>query len=365
MTARSAGFSLREQDGALALTGDWTVWTIAEIARPFAAAAAGLGPAGRIDIADLGRIDMAGAFLIDRAGSEVTGGREGAHKLIEAARAARVSEVEAERAPSGLMDLVERVGRAVETFATETLATLSFLGLTLISTARALARPHKIRWAAVFHVMETAGLNAVPIVAMLALFIGIVVAYLGAQALADFGQTLLTIELVSASMLRELGVIVAAVLLAGRTDSAFTAEIGAMRMRQEVDALRVLGMDPVDTLVVPRLIALVVVTPILTFVAMIAGIAGGMLVCWSYLNISPTLFITHVHNLPEKYFWGGIVKAPFFGFLLAQVGCRHGLQTGGDVASLGARVTSSVVQAIFLMLVLNAAFEFWLVEMGW
>ncbi len=365
MTARSAGFSLREQDGALALTGDWTIWTVADVAQPFAAAAEKLGPSHTIDIGELGTIDMAGAYLIDRAGGDVTGGRETAHKLIEAARAARVTETEAEPTQWGLLDLVERVGRAVETFATETLATLSFLGLTIIATARAFARPHKIRWAAVFHVMETAGLNAVTIVAMLALFIGIVVAYLGAQALADFGQTLLTIELVSASMLRELGVIVAAVLLAGRTDSAFTAEIGAMKMRQEVDALRVLGMDPIETLVVPRLIALVVVTPILTFVSMIAGIVGGMLVCWGYLGISPALFITHVHNLPEKYFWGGIIKAPFFGFVLAQVGCRHGLQTGGDVASLGARVTTSVVQAIFLMLVLNAAFEFWLVELGW
>lgn len=364
MTARSAAFDLREQDGVLALSGDWTVWTIADVARPFYEAAHGLPKDRKIDLNDLGQIDMAGAYLINRAEGELVGGSEAAHKLVETARAAHVETPEKEPR-SGAAELLATVGRAVETFGKETVATVSFLGLSIVALGKAALHPQRIRWAAVFHTMETAGFYGVPIVSMLALFIGIVVAYLGSQALADFGQTLLTIELVSASMLRELGVIVAAVLLAGRTDSAFTAEIGAMKMRQEIDALRVLGLDPIETLVVPRIIALIVVTPILTFVAMIAGMFGGLLVCWASLGISPALFITHVHDLPEKYFWGGIVKSPVFGFVLAQVGCRHGLETGHDVASLGARVTSAVVQAIFLVLVLNAAFEFWFVEMGW
>jgi len=192
-----------------------------------------------------------------------------------------------------------------------------------------------------------------------------VLAYLGARALSDFGATILTVDLVGASMLREFGVIITAVLIAGRTDSSFTAEIGAMKMRQEIDALRVQGMDPVQVLVVPRVIAMLIMTPILSFVAMIAGLLGGMLVCWLNLGIPPVLFVARVHALPTQYFWGGLIKTPIYGFLLAQVGCRHGLATGDSVASLGARVTSSVVQSIFLVIVLNAAFAIWFVEMGW
>jgi phospholipid/cholesterol/gamma-HCH transport system permease protein len=371
MTARSAGFDLREQDGAriLALTGDWTVWTIADIeARWREALAARADAPVHIALDDVGAVDVAGAYLINAGGerAEITGGDEGTTRLLEVARAATASKAKSDRHEPGIVLLLDRIGRAAIKFAEETLATLSFLGLSVVVLGRALIlRPHRIRWAAVFQIMESAGLNATPIIVALSVFVGVVVGYLGASALADFGQTLLTVELVSASVLQEFAAIITAVLLAGRTDSAFTAEIGAMKMRQEIDALRVLGLDPVETLVVPRLIAMTLMMPILTFVAMMAGLAGGMLVCWFHLDISPVLFITRLENLPEEYFWMGIIKTPFIGFVLAQVGCRHGLQTGADVTSLGARVTSSVVQAIFLAIVIDMVFAIWLREVFW
>jgi phospholipid/cholesterol/gamma-HCH transport system permease protein len=369
MAANNAGFDLREQDGAqvIALTGDWTVWTIASVEAQWREALARADGNVKIALDGLGKIDMAGAYLIDRAakGPNLIGGDEGARKLIEAVRAAPDAKPPPTSHVPGIVQLFERTGRAVHSAFEEGLATLSFMGLTLATLGRLALRPHKIRWASTFHVMETAGLNAVPIIVLLSFFVGIVVAYLGARSLADFGASIFTVELVAVSVLREFGVVIACVLLAGRTDSAFTAEIGSMKMRQEIDALRVLGMDPIETLVAPRVLAMLIMTPILTFISMLAGLAGGILVCWSNLNVSPVLFLARIQDLPSEHFWVGMLKTPVFAFVLALVGCRHGLETGGDVASLGARVTSSVVQSIFLVVVLDAVFALWFLEMGW
>jgi phospholipid/cholesterol/gamma-HCH transport system permease protein len=214
--------------------------------------------------------------------------------------------------------------------------------------------------------MEEAGLNALAIISLLSFFIGIVIAYLGARVLADFGASIFTVELVGFSVLREFAAVITGVLLAGRTNSAFTAELGSMKMRQEIDALRVLGVDPMEALVVPRVIAMLIMTPLLTFVAVLAGLFGGMLVSWLALDISPILFVNRIHdNIPIRHFWVGMIKTPVFAMVVALVGCRHGLEVGGDVASLGKRVTASVVQAIFLIIVLDAIFALWFMELDW
>ena len=167
-------------------------------------------------------------------------------------------------------------------------------------------------------------------------------------------------------LLREFAVVITAVLLAGRTNSAFTAELGAMKMRQEIDALRVLGVDPMEALVAPRVLAILVMTPLLTFVALIAGLVGGMLVCQLSLNISPVLFLNRIQeNVPSIHFVVGMIKAPVFAMILSVVACRHGLNVGGDVASLGKETTASVVQAIFLIIVVDAIFALWFMEMDW
>jgi phospholipid/cholesterol/gamma-HCH transport system permease protein len=166
--------------------------------------------------------------------------------------------------------------------------------------------------------------------------------------------------------MREFGVVITAVLLAGRTDSAFTAEIGSMKMRQEIDAMRVIGLKPMEALVAPRIIAMLIMTPILAFAAILAGLFGGMLVCWAELGVSPTNFFARIQEfVPAQNFWVGMVKAPAFALVLAIVGCRHGLAVEGDVASLGQRTTSAVVQAIFLVILLDAIFALWFLEMDW
>jgi phospholipid/cholesterol/gamma-HCH transport system permease protein len=231
---------------------------------------------------------------------------------------------------------------------------------------RVVSRPRRIRWVSVVHVMETAGLNALPIVALLSFFIGMVVAYLGARILADFGASVFTVELVAISVLREFAVVITAVLLAGRTNSSFTAEIGAMKMRQEIDAMRVIGIEPMEALVVPRVLAMLVMTPILTFAAMMSGIFGGLLVAWVEIGVSPSMFFARVAEVvPQQHFWVGFAKAPVFALTLSVIACKQGLSVGGDVGSLGRRVTTSVVHAIFMLILLDAMFALWYLEMGW
>ncbi|HRK65725.1 MAG TPA: ABC transporter permease, partial [Terricaulis sp.] len=261
---------------------------------------------------------------------------------------------------------LERVGAGAAAIGHEIIETVGFFGETLVVLARLIANPRRIRWTSVFHIMETAGLNALPIVVLLSFFIGLVVAYLGARILADFGASVFTVDLVTFSVLREFAVVITAVLLAGRTNSAFTAEIGAMKMRQEIDAMRTMRIDPMEALVATRVIAMLAMTPILNFAAMMAGIFGGLLVCWSALGVSPVMFFARVSEVvAEQHFWVGFSKAPVFALVLAVIGCKQGLSVGGDVGSLGKRVTTSVVQAIFMVILLDAMFALWFLEMDW
>jgi phospholipid/cholesterol/gamma-HCH transport system permease protein len=192
---------------------------------------------------------------------------------------------------------------------------------------------------------------------VLSFFIGAVVAFLGAGILETFGATIFTVELVGFSVMREFGALITAIILAGRSASAFTAQIGSMKMTQEIDAMRVIGLEPMGMLVVPRVLALMAMAPLLTFLAVLAGLGGGMLVSVLQLDISPQLFLSRLQeNVGLQYFWAGLVKAPVFAALIAVIGCRKGLEVGSDVISLGRNTTSAVVQSIFMVIVVNAVF---------
>ena len=226
-------------------------------------------------------------------------------------------------------------------------------------------QPSRLRLTPTIWAMEEVGVNALPIIAVLSFFIGAVVAYMGASLLQTVGFSVFTVDLIGVTVLREFGVLIMAIMLAGRSDSAFTASIGAMKMQQEIDAMRVLGLDPFESLVLPRVIACVLMAPLLTFGAMISGVFGGMLVAWTSQDISPALFIARFNEvIPLQHFWVGMSKAPVFGLTVAIIGCRQGMQVSGDVESLGRRVTASVVQSIFAVIVLEAAFAMMYLELG-
>lgn len=252
---------------------------------------------------------------------------------------------------------VEKIGAAVSGLWTQALALANFFGTINACFWAILLGKRKLRVTAIVHHMERTGFDAVPIVCLLCFLVGAVVAFLSATALRDFGAAILTVDIVSVSFLREFGVLLSAILVAGRSGSAFTAEIGSMRSREEVDAIKTLALDPIELLVIPRLVALLMMLPVLSFLAMISGILGGVLVGATALDISPVMFLVRMQERTELYYlWLGLVKAPVFAFLIASIGCLEGFKVSGSAESVGLHTTSSVVQSIFLVIVFDAMF---------
>ncbi|HIZ51072.1 MAG TPA: ABC transporter permease, partial [Candidatus Pseudomonas excrementavium] len=209
-------------------------------------------------------------------------------------------------------------------------------------------------------------LNAVGIVALLTFMVGAVIAFLGATVLADFGATIYTVDLIAFSFLREFAVLLTAILMAGRTASAFTAQIGSMKANEEIDAIRTLGLNPLQILVIPRVIAMMISLPILTFIGMLSGLLGGAVVCSLALDISPTMFLSILQqNVAVQHFYLGMAKAPLFAFLIAIIGCMEGFKVSGSAESVGEHTTSSVVQSIFVVILMDALAALFFMEMDW
>lgn len=361
----------------LILQGAWTVSLLGDLDGSLRSLIEEQGGAGiaELDLSGLEGLDTAGAYLVDRtmrgfAGAEaaIVGADSAAESLLQQARALATQE---EHAPPvheeghGFIDLLERTGRNAQHMWAEFLETLSFFGATLVAISSVVWRLAKMRWTALVSVMEDAGLDAVPIIAFLSFFVGMVVAFIGATTLAQFGATIFVVELVGFGVLRELGGVLVAIIIAGRTNSAFTAQIGAMKMRQEIDAMQTLGLDPMHVIVAPRVLAMMIMVPVLTFVGMLTAIAGGMTVGWLILDINPTVFFNRLQeNVPIDQFWIGMSKAPVFGLAIALIGCRQGLEVGGSVQSLGHHTTKSVVQALFAIIVIDAFFALFYQELG-
>ena len=348
----------------LLVAGDWTVWTVAQVEEKLRNTR--ITPDALLDVSELERIDTSGAYLIDRAFGALDGiddpiATRGQHptfdRLIAKVRKASPAAPPDPVRQPGLIAMFDRLGHGAVGAWTELLGLLSFVGETMSTLFRLVLNPRRIRWRSVVAIMEDVGLDALPIVCFLSFFIGLVIAFIGANLLAMFNASVFTVELVGIGVLREFGAVLTAILLAGRTDSAFTAQIGAMKMRQEIDAMRTIGLDRMEALVAPRLIALLIMAPLLTFAATIAGIGGGLIAAWGAMDISPQMFITRFQEVvPPKHFWVGMIKAPVFALVVAMVGCRQGMLVEGDVVSLGRRTTSAVVQAIFLVIALDAVF---------
>ena len=319
-----------------------------------------------IDAGALEKLDTTGALLLIRA-LRADGGALAQHR-IEGMSPANLELLQlvserldapvaiAEIHPSFLL-MLQRIGAFVATLWSDTRELLSFVGLILVTLLQVLTGKKKLRaTATVFH-MEQVGLDAVPIVALLSFLVGAVVAFLGATVLRDFGASIFTVELVSYSFLREFGVLLTAILLAGRSGSAFAAQIGSMKSREELDAIQALGLDAVELLVLPRLLALLIMLPVLTFVAMLAGVIGGGIVGSMSLDITPGMFIARLHEMTGlRHFWVGMAKAPVFAFLISAVGCLEGFKVEGSAESVGRHTTAAVVQSIFLVIVFDAMF---------
>lgn len=375
--AGNAQLDTSSNPARLRISGDWTLAHYTLLKQQTEQLVGHYDAQTEVDLDEVSSIDTAGAsLLVELLGAERVGQlTDTAQKLPAADRALLQTVYSSMRdfcvpvkvAPQNTcILLLSRIGGAVYKLWQDTLQLLGFIGLILQTLIRNLFRPKQWRITPVVAHIEQIGLNAAPIVVLLTFMVGAVVAFLGATVLANFGAGIFTVDLVAFSFLREFGVLLTAILLAGRTASAFTAQIGSMKANEEIDAIRTLGLDPMDLLVLPRVLALLIALPLLTFLAMMAGIFGGAVVCVVSLGISPDMFISLLHSdIGVQHFLVGMVKAPFFAFLIAAVGCLEGFKVSGSAESVGEHTTSSVVQSIFIVIVLDAVAALFFMEIGW
>ena len=357
----------------VSLSGSWTAERIGAAGQALTRAVAGERKIN-FDLGGAGRLDSAGAYaLIKAAGLAFdlgrVRGRPETLRLMKLIAEAASRKPVIRPTPRGFHELTIRIGKGVFDVALEGFETMVFLGHLLVVLGRTavnlVVHPRRVRWPALVTLIERAGLDAIPIVAVTSFFIGAVIALLGINQLRQFGAEVFAVELIGIAVLREFGIVITAVLLAGRSASAFAAEIGSMKMNQEIDAMQVLGVDPFEALVFPRFGALLISIPLLTFVAVLAGLFGGLVVTWNVLGLGPTFFLQRiVDNVGIENFWVGLSKAPVMAAVIAGIGCRQGMEVGVDVESLGRRVTAAVVHAIFAIIMIDAAFALMYMELN-
>jgi phospholipid/cholesterol/gamma-HCH transport system permease protein len=344
----------------LILEGEWTLEKVAVIERQVDEALRQIGDEHFDVIADdIDRLDTSGAFLLKRLAKQ-----EAAQTHLKTDQRAILEFLPdySEYAPPKREQKPAAVFSAVGEWIFVALDFLwdifAFIGRVVLCFVSALARPRRFRPAAIVRHIEETGLRALPIIGLLAILITMVITYQGAIQLRALGADVFTIDLTVISLLRELGVLVTAIMVAGRSGSAFAAEIGVMQLREEVNALRTIGLDPIEVLVLPRIIALVLVLPLLTFFADLIGLLGGGLMSLSLLNISFAQYFNRVEDVATPtMFFVGMIKAPVFAFAIAVIGCYQGLNVSGSAASVGRRTTLAVVQAIFVVIMADGIFS--------
>lgn len=368
---KAADFQI-DSDGegaVLRLSGDWTTAGLRRAPQRLNRALSGIS-VDRLDISNLDGFDTAGALVLVQAMDQALPAaawesRPEAGRIYALVERLERGTADPPRRPDAIIRTFAKIGHGLYDMMGEAMLSMVFLGRLIVAMGGALRHPGRIRWAAWVSHMERAGLDAIPIVAATNFFIGAVIAFIGADLLQQFGAQVFAVELIGISVFREFAVVITAVLLAGRSASAFAAEIGSMKMNQEIDAMRVMGVDPFQALVIPRLAALLIMLPLLTFIAVLTGMLGGLLVSWVQLGLGPTFFIQRIEqNVGVEHLWVGLSKAPVFALVVAAIGCRQGMAVSGDVESLGRRVTSAVVQAIFAIIFLDAVFALIFLEMG-
>lgn len=361
----------------IAASGDWVLAHYAYLEPAVSALQPQLLSNAIFDLSQLGTLDTAGATLLVKLIGE--------KNVLELERIAPMLPLErrvllqtvrsalqnyvtppAQHQPGIVTELLANIGKSVESFWQNLVALIGFIGLTMEVLFATLLRPAHWRVTSLVANLQQIGLNAVPIIALLTFMVGAVIAFLGSTVLSTFGASIFTVQLVAFSFLREFAVLLAAILMAGRTASAFTAQIGLMKANEEIDAIQTMGLNPVELLVLPRVLALLVALPMMTFIGMICGILGGIVVCALTLDISPTMFLTIMqNNVGFEHFWVGMIKAPVFAFLIAIIGCLEGFKVSGSAESVGEHTTASVVHSIFVVILLDAVAALFFMEMGW
>lgn len=371
MASVAATFVETEEPGSFvfAAAGDWLVATAGELDQRLRGIQLPSGKRVILDLKEIDRLDTAGAWLLLRTENafksrgnavDIRNLRANFAPLFEQVRAGGMVAPARHPRPAHhtIAGFLARIGEASVGLGARAIYLLSFFGVICITAGRMLLHPRRLRLTALVAQMEQTGVNAVPIIGLLSFLIGVVIAYQSADQLRRFGAQIYTVNLLGVGILRELGVLMAAIIIAGRSGSAFTAQLGTMRVNEEIDALRTIGLDPVEVLVIPRLFGLMLTLPMLALCADLFGLLGGCLMAWATLGITPPQFFRQLqYGLNSGTFWIGLIKAPFFAFIIALVGCYEGFQVARSAESVGRQTTLSVVESIFLVIVADAAFS--------
>ncbi len=350
------------ENNVIRCRGAWTLAHLSQLERRGQALRWPDSPTVLYDAGDVTAMDTGGALVLQRCIENVR--RKGQQTSLQGLKpefAELLRKVEAHWTRPGRETTVlgtswlESLTRVVQSRQASVLRALAFVGESTITLGRALIRPRSIRWRALLRIVELDGVRALPITGLLTFLVGVVIAYQGAEQLRKFGTNIFIVDLVGISLLREIAPLIVAILIAGRSGSAYAAEIGTMKVTEELDAVRTLGISPMNLLVLPRAFGLVIALPLLTVYADIVGVFGGMLIALGELNVSFVEFIARFEEaVPVRHFLIGLGKAPFFAAIIALVGCYQGFQIRGGVADVGRHTTISVVQGIFLVIVFDA-----------
>ncbi len=323
-----------------------------------------------IDISGVGRMDTVGAWLIYRSardhGAEITGADSSKQQLLDEIESSDAPPIDKPERQPGFIRVLDETGDAVRLAAGSMLGLLAFFGRMVRASGSLMRHPKRFPWHEMVQRFEVVGVRALGIIGLMSFLIGIVVAQQGAVQLRQFGAEMLTINLIGRLTLRELGVLMTAIMVAGRSGSAFAAQLGTMKLTEEIDAMRTIGVSPAEALVLPRVVATVIMMPLLGFYASVLAIIGGGLLCWVALDITPVSYVQRMREVvPITDLYVGLVKAPVFGLIIAIAGCYQGMQVKGNAEEVGLRTTAAVVQAIFMVIVLDAMFAIFFEQIDW
>ncbi len=365
-----ADFSLNGDEGGavtVALGGPLCVSSIGDLDRRLADLR---DKVARVDLAGVSEIDTAGAWLAYRLARDneaaIVNASAEARQLIKAVSRSTGIDEELPARPVAFEVAVGWIGGKVGGFGHGTIGVVAFIGEMLLAAASLVRHPGRFRGKALVHQMELVGITALGIIGLMSFLVGIVIAQQGAVQLREFGAEMLTVNLTGRISLRELGVLMTAIMVAGRSGSAFAAQIGTMKLTEEIDAMRTIGVSPMEALVVPRVLAAMLMMPLLGFFAALCSIVGGAFISTIQIDIPFLTFLRRIQEVvPLHDFWVGIIKAPVFGLIIAIAGCYNGMQVKSNSEEVGLRTTMAVVAAIFMVIVLDAFFAVFFTEIGW